>query len=74
MNQGRIWLVVKPTVGLPLFLGGVAAIAVLVHSAILTHTDWFPAYYNGHQKAKPVAAAPVASPTVATVTPPQRGT
>ncbi len=24
MNQGRIWTVVKPTVGLPLFLGSVA--------------------------------------------------
>ena len=28
MNQGKIWLVVKPTVGLPLFLGGVATIAL----------------------------------------------
>jgi light-harvesting protein B-800-850 alpha chain len=63
MNQGRIWLVVKPTVGLPAFLGGVALIAVLVHSAILNHTDWFPAYYSGGQKAKAAAAAPaVAAP------------
>ncbi len=57
MNQGKIWLVVKPTVGLPLFLGGVATIALSVHAAILTHTDWYPAYFNGNQKAKAAAAA-----------------
>jgi light-harvesting protein B-800-850 alpha chain len=61
MNQGKIWLVVKPTVGLPLFLGGVAVIALSVHAAILTHTDWYPAYYNGNQKAKAAAAAPAAA-------------
>jgi light-harvesting protein B-800-850 alpha chain len=63
MNQGKIWLVVKPTVGLPLFLGGVAVIAVTVHAAILTHTTWWPAYYNGGTKAKATAAAP--APAVA---------
>jgi light-harvesting protein B-800-850 alpha chain len=63
MNQGKIWLVVKPTVGLPLFLGGVAVIALAVHAAILTNTTWFPAYYNG-KAAKPVAMAP-ATPTAA---------
>jgi len=47
MNQARIWLVVKPTVGLPLFLGSVAIIALLVHFSILTHTTWFSSYWNG---------------------------
>jgi light-harvesting protein B-800-850 alpha chain len=46
MNQGRIWCVVNPTVGLPLFLGAVALIAFVVHFAILGNTDWFPAYWN----------------------------
>jgi light-harvesting protein B-800-850 alpha chain len=50
MNQARIWLVVKPTVGLPLFLGSVAVIALLVHFSILTHTTWFSAYWNGGAK------------------------
>ena len=36
MNQGRIWTVVSPSVGLPLFLGGVAVTAVVVHFAILS--------------------------------------
>jgi light-harvesting protein B-800-850 alpha chain len=61
MNQARIWLVVKPTVGLPLFLGTVLVIALLVHFSILTHTTWFPAYWNGSAKAHhsaPMEAAP----------------
>lgn len=47
MNQGRIWTVVKPTVGLPLFLGGVLVIAILVHIALIVNTDWFPTYWQG---------------------------
>lgn len=47
MNQGRLWCVVNPTVGLPLFLGGVAVIALLVHYFVLTNTDWFAAYWQG---------------------------
>ena len=51
MNQGRIWTVVSPSVGLPLFLGAVAVVSVVIHLALLTHTTWLPAYYNG--KATP---------------------
>ncbi len=47
MNQGRIWCVVKPTVGLPLFLGAVTAIALIVHWAVLSNTTWFANYWNG---------------------------
>lgn len=47
MNQGRIWTVVKPTVGLPLLLGSVTLIAVGVHYAVLTHTTWFGDYWQG---------------------------
>ena len=64
MNQKEIWLVVKPTVGLPLFLGSVAATALLVHYAVLTHTTWFSAFLEGGAKAKTdaVAAAPAPAP------------
>ena len=47
MNQGRIWCVVKPTVGLPLFLCSVTLIALLVHYAVLSNTTWFSAYWQG---------------------------
>jgi light-harvesting protein B-800-850 alpha chain len=51
MNQGRIWTVVSPSVGLPIFLGAVAIVSVVIHLALITHTSWLPAYYNGHAKA-----------------------
>ena len=66
MNQSKIWRVVKPGVGLPLFLGAVAVTALLVHGALLLKTDWFGGYWNGGKKvhaaeiapATPVATAP----------------
>ncbi len=67
MNQARIWLVVKPTVGLPLLLGTVLLIALLVHFAVLSHTTWFGSYWEGGAKAHAatVATAPAASSTPA---------
>jgi light-harvesting protein B-800-850 alpha chain len=50
MNQGKIWTVVNPAIGLPLMLGAVAITALLVHLAVLTHTTWFPAYMQGGVK------------------------
>ena len=47
MNQGRIWCVVHPTVGLPLLLGTVTLISFTVHFAILNNTTWFPAFFGG---------------------------
>ncbi len=44
MNQGRIWCVVNPTVGLPLFLGAVAVTSLIVHTAVLTHSSWYGPY------------------------------
>jgi len=66
MNQGRIWTVVKPTVGLPLFLGSVAVTSLIVHYAVLSHTTWMAAYWEGGHKAKvslesPAPAAPDAT-------------
>jgi len=47
MNQGRIWCVVNPTVGLPLFLGSVTIISLVVHYTILSNTSWFAAFWGG---------------------------
>jgi light-harvesting protein B-800-850 alpha chain len=63
MNQGRIWTVVNPTVGLPLFLGSVAVTSLIVHASVLTHTTWMSAYWQGGSKAK--TAAEGAAPEVA---------
>ena len=66
MNQARIWLVVKPTVGLPLFLGTVLVISLLIHYAVLSHTTWMGAFFQGNAKAHAVAMAP-AEPAAVTV-------
>jgi light-harvesting protein B-800-850 alpha chain len=47
MNQGRIWCVVSPNHGLPLFLGSVALMSFTVHYAVLSNTSWYKEFYNG---------------------------
>ena len=37
MIYGKVWLIVKPTVGIPLFLGAVAVSSFLVHYLSLIH-------------------------------------
>ncbi len=67
MNQGRVWCVVHPTVGLPLLLGSVAVTALIVHACILTHTTWFGTYWMG-AKAR-TAALDTVSPQTASAAP-----
>ena len=66
MIYGKLWLVVKPTVGIPLFLGGVVVAAIFVHTALLTSTTWVKRYLNGPptattslmEQSSPTATAP----------------
>ncbi len=58
MNQGRIWCVVNPTIGLPAFLGSVALISFTVHFAVIENTTWVKRFFNGAEAAAPAAAAP----------------
>lgn len=64
MIYGKIWCVVKPTVGIPLFLGSVALTSLFVHYHLLQATGWLKTYYMGKTKtamvdsATPLAAAP----------------
>jgi light-harvesting protein B-800-850 alpha chain len=57
MIYGKIWLVVKPTVGIPIFLGAVAVGSFAVHVALLTNTTWVPKFLNGNA----AVAAPAAT-------------
>jgi light-harvesting protein B-800-850 alpha chain len=50
MNQGKIWTVVPPAVGLPILFAAVVITALAVHLAVLSHTTWFPAFMQGGQK------------------------
>ena len=51
MNNAKMWLVVKPTVGVPLFLSAVAISSFAVHVAVLSNTSWVSDYLKG----KPIA-------------------
>jgi len=67
MNQGRIWCVVNPSVGLPLLLGSVAITSLIVHASVMTHTTWMSSYWSGSWRNKTAsndgAAATVADTT-----------
>jgi light-harvesting protein B-800-850 alpha chain len=52
MNNAKMWLVVKPTVGVPLFLTAVAVGSFAVHVAVLSNTTWVADYLSG----KPIGA------------------
>lgn len=47
MNNAKMWLVVKPTVGVPLFLSAVAIGSFAVHVAVLSKTNWYEDYLVG---------------------------
>jgi light-harvesting protein B-800-850 alpha chain len=64
MNNAKMWLVVKPTVGVPLFLTAVAVGSFAVHVAVLSNTTWVADFLSG----KPIggmAALTVEDPAVA---------
>ena len=47
MNNAKMWLVVKPTVGVPIFLAGVAIGSFAVHVAVLSNTSWVSDFLQG---------------------------
>lgn len=49
MNNAKMWLVVKPTVGVPLFLGAVAVGSFAVHVAVLSNTTWVADFLSGNE-------------------------
>jgi light-harvesting protein B-800-850 alpha chain len=67
MNNAKMWLVVNPTVGVPLFLGGVAVTSLAVHVAVISSGvgAWYGPYVSGGDDAEESAAlatAPAALP------------
>ena len=70
MNNAKLWLVVKPTVGLPLFIGGVAVTSLAVHFAVLTNTTWIADFFSGgaaNSKTASIQAPAIAGDKAATV-------
>jgi len=47
MNNAKMWLVVKPSTGVPLFLSAVAIGSFSVHVAVLSNTSWVSDFLSG---------------------------
>lgn len=65
MNNAKMWLVVKPTVGVPLFLSAVAVGSFAVHVAVLSNTTWVSDFLSGNELGageQTAAAATLADP------------
>ena len=62
MIYGKMWCVVKPQVGIPVFLGAVAVASFCVHLALVTNTTWIKGYLNGGAGKTPAAATQSADP------------
>lgn len=56
MNNAKMWLVVNPTVGIPLFLGAVAVGSFAVHVAVLSNTTWVSDFLSGQPLGTGTAA------------------
>ena len=62
MNNGRLWCVVNPTVGLPLFFIGVAATSLVVHASVMNNSDFMGQYWSGQEMGAESAALETESP------------
>jgi light-harvesting protein B-800-850 alpha chain len=72
MIYGKLWCVVKPSTGIPLFLSAVAISSFAVHLTLLNTAPWLKGYYAGG-KATAAAMAPAdASATTAAAAAPKK--
>jgi len=63
MNNAKMWLVVPPAVGVPLFLGAVAVGSFAVHVAVLSNTSWVSDFLSGQELGSgDMAAAALMTP------------
>ncbi|WP_299873026.1 light-harvesting protein [uncultured Sulfitobacter sp.] len=65
MNNAKMWLVVSPTVGVPIFLGAVAVGSFAVHLQVVKNTSWVSDFLQGVPMGTGdrVAAAAVLEPS-----------
>ncbi len=67
MNNARMWLVVNPTVGIPVFLGAVAVGSFSVHVGIVTNTTWVEDFLSGREMGSTAALSVPSETAVASV-------
>ena len=58
MIYAKMWTVVKPSVGIPMFIAAVAIASFSVHLALTMNTTWVKGFLNGKAPVAAVAAAP----------------
>ena len=63
MIYGKMWCVVKPSVGIPIIIGAVAVASFSVHLALTLNTTWVKKFLNG--SAAEVSSIQSESPQVA---------
>ena len=63
MIYGKMWCVVKPSVGIPIVIGAVAVASFSVHLALTLNTTWVKKFLNG--SAAQVSSIQSESPQVA---------
>ena len=63
MNNAKMWLVVSPSVGVPVFLGAVAVGSFAVHVAVLSNTSWVSDFLSGVEMGTGDKMAAAALPT-----------
>lgn len=62
MNNARMWTVVNPTVGLPLFFIGVAATSLIVHASVMTNSEFMGQFWSGQEMGSETAMLETDSP------------
>ncbi len=62
MNNARMWCVVNPTVGLPLFFIGVAATSLIVHASVMSNSSFMGQFFSGQEMGAETAALETDSP------------
>lgn len=47
MNNARLWTIVSPNVGVPLFFVGVMFTSLYIHYQVMSNTTWFVGFWSG---------------------------
>lgn len=63
MNNAKMWLVVSPSVGVPVFLGAVAVGSFAVHVAVLSNTSWVSDFLSGNELGTGDQSAAIMNPS-----------
>ncbi len=56
MNNARMWTVVNPTVGIPLFFIGVATTSLIVHTSVMKNSAFVAQFFSGQEMTGEMAA------------------